>query len=159
MNAPSFEIRDAHRWFAVECNNRTWDLLEKSDRTADEDAELVHAAHASGYHWQQVGTTVHRGRALYMIANAHAAVGQGDAGKAFGAACLQLMEAEPDAFADWDVAFAHDALARAIAAAGEEEAARAAKDEAAAIGARIADADDKSVFDGWHQSGNWHGLA
>ena len=30
-----------HRYFAMECNNRAWDLLEQEDRSEDDDRELV----------------------------------------------------------------------------------------------------------------------
>jgi len=40
-----------HKKMAVDLFNRTWDLLDKSERTPEENDELVHAGHASRYHW------------------------------------------------------------------------------------------------------------
>ncbi|NJM49445.1 MAG: hypothetical protein HC860_27425 [Alkalinema sp. RU_4_3] len=41
MSQPPFDVAVAHRWFAVEFNNRAWDLVEKTDRTADEAVEIA----------------------------------------------------------------------------------------------------------------------
>ena len=77
MNEPGFDPSKAHRWFAVELNNRCWDLLEKAVRTEDEDRELVHAAHGACLHWTAIGTPINVVRAECLVANAHAAVGNG----------------------------------------------------------------------------------
>ncbi len=49
--------------------------LENPDRTQAEDEEMLHAAHASLYHWLQVGTVLHHQRGLWMIARVHAVLG------------------------------------------------------------------------------------
>ena len=35
--------------------NQTWTLMEKPDRTREDDDEMLHAAHASRYHWARSG--------------------------------------------------------------------------------------------------------
>jgi len=39
------------RKLAVELFNRAWELMRRAERTAAEDDELLHVAHASRYHW------------------------------------------------------------------------------------------------------------
>jgi hypothetical protein len=46
---PPDEIKKAHRWFAVEGNNRAWDLAAKASRTPAEDSEMLLAAYAAAY--------------------------------------------------------------------------------------------------------------
>ena len=46
---------DVHRKFGKDLFNGTWTLMEKPDRSPDEDALMIHMAHASNYHWLQVG--------------------------------------------------------------------------------------------------------
>ena len=41
----------AHRYFSADCFNATWDLMEKSDRTSDDDEMMRAMAHASLFHW------------------------------------------------------------------------------------------------------------
>ena len=68
------ELHDRHRYFAVECNNRAWDLAAKP-RTAAEDDEMLNAAHAAAYHWRAVGTDLHAMRARMLLAPRLCAVG------------------------------------------------------------------------------------
>ena len=60
--------------------------------------------------------------------------------------------------ADWDKAFAYDALARANACAGNLGGARSLKSEARELGNKIAVPEEKEIFDRWFTGGNWHGL-
>ncbi len=46
------------RTLAVELFNHVWTLLEKPDRTSAQDDEMLHAAHASRYHWGEIGESV-----------------------------------------------------------------------------------------------------
>ena len=61
MREPSFDLQQAHRWFAVEYNNTTWDFLGTSDRPmlsrqqddpkglTDWDVALIYDAAARAY--------------------------------------------------------------------------------------------------------------
>ena len=149
MDAP-FDLQMAHKWFAIETNNATWDLLEKPDRSAEEDHELVHLAHASALHWKKSGgDAANTARASCMVANAHAALGDGHAAIRHAEHCVAVTEANPDLLEDWDLAFAYDALARAHDAAGDSDRAAELKARARELGDRIANPGDKSVFDDW----------
>ncbi|MFC6238863.1 hypothetical protein [Longivirga aurantiaca] len=54
--------------------NRVWEPLEKSDRTAADDEELVHTAHASRHFWTAVGTEKNEALArAYAVAGDKAA--------------------------------------------------------------------------------------
>src|SRR5690349_9096003 len=48
--------RRFHRKNAAQCFNKAWDFLEKERRTAEDDAMMLHLAHASRYHWSLVGS-------------------------------------------------------------------------------------------------------
>lgn len=41
----------AHEYFATYCFNHAWDLIEKEDRSAEDDRLMVAMSHASIYHW------------------------------------------------------------------------------------------------------------
>ena len=158
MNAPPFDKDKANRWFAVELNNRSWDLLEKPELTEAEADEVVHAAHASVYHWRQVGTVANHARALCLLANVYAALRRGGEAIRYARQCVELAEAHAGEIADWDLAFGYDCLARATAAAGDREAAAKVRQQARDYGDKIAEAEDKAVFDSWFASGKWHGI-
>ena len=51
-----------HRRLAVELFNRSWRLLELTERTPEQDDELIHCVHASRHHWGEVGTAAQLAR-------------------------------------------------------------------------------------------------
>jgi len=157
MSAPPFDVQQASRWFAVELNNLVWDWLDgkRPDLNAE---QMVHAAHASCHHWLQVGGPANHARGECLVANAHAAVSDGPGALRHAQRCLELSRAHAADLSDWDQAFAHDVLARAYAAVGEMAQAERARRLARELGDKIADSEDKRIFDQWHRSGNWHGL-
>lgn len=71
MPIPPFDLEKAHRWFAVECNNRAWDLVEASERSAVQLEEMIHLAHTACYHWKQVGTELNLLRAEVLLATVY----------------------------------------------------------------------------------------
>ena len=66
MNEQNFDVEKAHRWFAVECNNQAWDLVEAKGQTAEQIEEMIHLAHAARFHWGHAGTELNllRGEVL-----------------------------------------------------------------------------------------------
>lgn len=78
MADPPFDLGKAHRWFAVECNNRAWDLVEAESLTETEQAELIQVAHASRYHWQFAGDALNHLRGEYLLATAYLRAQRGE---------------------------------------------------------------------------------
>ncbi len=158
MAEAPFEVDKAHRWFGIDLNNSTMDALEAGLVTPASREPYIHAAHASCYHWMQVGTVANHARGEFVVASVYAAAGLGEAALRHARRCLELIKANSDQMEDWDYAFAYDALARAYAAAGEMDAARKAKGQAQGAGDAIGDAEDRKIFLSWFRSGEWHGL-
>ncbi|MBI2762400.1 MAG: hypothetical protein HYX54_01395 [Chloroflexi bacterium] len=65
-----------HRRLGVELFNHVWTLIEKPDRTASEIDDMIHAAHASRYHWSKVGTSANLGRGEWQIARVYSVLGR-----------------------------------------------------------------------------------
>jgi len=147
--------RQQHEHFGKKANGETWQLLEKTDRTPEEDERMVVAAHASYYHWLHAGTDVHRQRGEWMLAHVYTVLGREEAARHHAWRCLGLAERFPDEMKDFDVAYAHEAVARAAALAGDAETARRHYAMAEAQGARIADEEDRTIFLGDFRSEPW----
>jgi len=49
---------ETHRQLGKDLYNRTWALIEATDRTPETDDEMVFSAHASAYHWSKSGGTL-----------------------------------------------------------------------------------------------------
>ena len=135
--------RDQERQLAVDLFNHVWARLEKPDRTSGEDEEMAHAAHASLYHWSQVGTPVNRARGEWQISRVYAVVGRAEPALHHARRCLEICGQH--AIADFDLAFAHEALARAHAIAGDAEATYRHIELARQAATDISEADDRDL--------------
>lgn len=145
MTAPPFEVDRAHRWFAVELNNLAWELIELPQRTADEAQRMIHAAHASYWHWLQVGSTINHQRALCLLATAYGAAGDGPAAVRYALQCTAMSEQTGDDQTPFDRATASGCAARAHALAGAAEDAAAWRDRAREAFDELDDPDEKRV--------------
>lgn len=143
--APSPEtIAQMHRWFAVECNNTCWELLEKPQRSPVEDRQMLYRAYASAYHWEHAGTPLNAARAELTLSMVHSQLGHG--GLALQYARRDLDFCENNDCEDWDLAYAHAALANAAAVSGDSELHARHYAEAQRRGEGIADEIDRSIF-------------
>jgi hypothetical protein len=153
-----FDLATANRWLAVELNNTSWDWLEAGEYDGPAAERVVHSAHAACHHWLQVGNVANHQRGECLVANVHAAAGNGEAAIRHARRAVELLNEHADEMADWDYAFVYDALARGFAAAADMDHASEARQQARDYAAKIAEADERDFFDKWHSAGNWHGL-
>ena len=66
----------ARRQLAVDLFNHVWTLLATPDRTMDQDDEMLHAAHASRYHWGEVGDAANRARGEWQCSRVYSVLGR-----------------------------------------------------------------------------------
>lgn len=136
--------KQVHRKLAVDLFNFTWTLLDKPDRSPAEDDQMVHAAHASRYHWSQAGTAVNLARGEWQVSRVYAVLKRAEPALYHARRCLEICEQE--SIGDFDLAYAYEALARAHLAAGELERSAHFRALAAAAGEKIAEQDDRDWF-------------
>lgn len=126
-----------HRRFAVEQFNRTWDLIDKPDRTTDDDLDMILAATTSRWHWAQVGEAENVATGDWQVAHVASLLGHGDLAQSFAKRNLRTALAE--GWSGWRLASAHEGMARACAAVGDP----AGRDRhVSAAGQALADEDD-----------------
>lgn len=148
MSEAQYTVEQAHLHFAKILNGRVWQLLESMQRTAEEDALMVHAAHACLYHWLQVGTVANHQRGLWLLSRVYGALGEKAIALQYARRCLALTEAYPGEMADFDVAYAYEGIARALALNDDKAQALAYRQKAEEAGKTIADAEDRQIFEG-----------
>jgi DNA-binding transcriptional MerR regulator len=136
-----------HRRLGVDLFNKTWTLIEKDDRTVEDDDELIHCAHASAYHWLHVGTQANRARSEWQCSRMYTVLGRAEPALHHARRCLEICEASPEALEDWDLPFAHEALARAHAVAGETDEARRHLERARELAAAVRDEDERGLLE------------
>lgn len=140
----------AHRRLAVDLFNHVWTLIEKADRSPAEIDEMIHAAHASRYHWSKAGTNANLGRGEWQVARVYSVLGRGEPARWHAARCLAYAEAARAAgeAEDWDLPSAYEAMARAAAVAGESAEATTWRDKGRAALADISDPADRKLIEG-----------
>ena len=111
MDNQQFSLEEWHRKQAVANFNRTWDLIDKQDRTFEEDMEMIHTAHASRFHWGKIGQAVNFARGEWQIARVYALLGKGESSLFHANYSLKLCLDHH--INDFDLAFGYEAVARA----------------------------------------------
>jgi len=133
-----------HRQLAVDLFNHTWELLDKEERSQAEDDEMIHAAHASRYHWGLAGTALHLARGEWQISRAYAVLNRGEPATYHARRSLELCQ--ENGIGDFDLAFGYEALARASSVAEDRQSAVEYLGLAKEAGEKIAEKDDRDYF-------------
>jgi hypothetical protein len=152
--------RDLHRWFGVELNNGTWELVEQlvtPDSPVGDREQALYGAYASTYHWMQVGTAANHARGEYLIHAAAIAVGLPDVALRHALRCAEITAANPEVVNAFDRACAAEALARGYAATGDLDAAARHLATAREL-TGLTDADDRPYLDDRLAAEPWYGL-
>jgi hypothetical protein len=134
---------EEERQLAVDLFNRAWTLMETGERTEEQDDELINTAHASAYHWTQVGTPANRARSEWQLSRAYSVLDRPEPALHHARRCLAYCEENPEAIEDWDLPYAHEALARAHALAGEADVAGRHAAAARELAAGVMGAEDR----------------
>src|SRR6056297_1601827 len=103
---------EVHKKLAIDLFNQTWDLLDKTNRSEAENIEMIHTAHASRYHWGQVGTPLEFQRGEWQISRVYAVLEMGESALYHGE--IALKTCQENGIGDFDLAFAYEAVARAL---------------------------------------------
>lgn len=141
----TFTLAQAHKHFACNLNGETWTLLDKAERSADDDARMLAAAFGSHYHWLHAGTPVNALRGEWMISRVYAVLGNASEALRHARACVALAEKRGDDYKDFDYVYAKEILARALALNGAKEEAAALRAEAQTLAEQVADEEDRKI--------------
>jgi len=144
LSAPHAPDLPLHRRLAAELFNGTWTLLEKQDRTPDDDARMIHMAHASAYHWLQVGKPLNFARSHWLCSRVYSVLGRPES--ALYHAQLAHDICAEHGIGDFDLGYAFEALARAHAVAGNHSESAGWRDRARAAATDIADGEDRELL-------------
>jgi hypothetical protein len=136
-----------HRRLGVGLYNFTWTLMEKADRTPDDTDLMVHSAHASAFHWRQIGNVPNRSRGEWLCSRVYAVLDRAEPSLWHAQRCLAIVEAGGEGFEDWERGSALEAVSRAYAVGGNREQALRYRELSSAELPKIAEADDREVLE------------
>jgi DNA-binding transcriptional MerR regulator len=138
------DVAGDERQLAADLFNAVWRLLEKEDRSVEDDDRMLHMAHASRYHWGQVGDPVNRSRGEWQCSRVYSVLGRTEPALYHARRGLEICQAH--GIGDWDLAFAYESLARAHAVAGDKDQARSWTEQALAAAEDIAEDEDRELL-------------
>lgn len=110
--APTFDLAAAHEYFAADCFNKAWDLIEKSDRTLEEDLLMVALSQASLFHWLNRSdcTSKNLSVGFWQASRIEALLGRANEARRHADTSLRYSQSlEP-----FYIGYAYEALARGV---------------------------------------------
>lgn len=133
-----------HKKMAIELFNETWKLLDKRERTPEDDARMIHSAHASRLHWEFVGSAENFAVGEWQVSRVHAVLRQSDSALFHAQRSLDI--AQRNDLTPFHLACAHEAIARALAITHHQAASEHIA-TARMIAAEITDPEEKKILD------------
>lgn len=141
-----FDQIAAHKYFSANCFNKAWDLIDKEDRTSEEDEDMIRLSLASHYHWTQRPDYSSTKAAIgyWQTARIYAILNQMENAVRYGHLCLEVSQNE--GVPPFYLGFAYEALARAAAVAGNEQEMNDYLNLARATAEMVNEADDRKML-------------
>lgn len=134
-NGPDFDVAAAHKYFATHCFNSAWDLIDKTNRTPEDDQLMVALTHASIYHWLNRPDCTNKNLSIgyWQASRIQSLLGHPAEAVRHAEECLRYSsDLEP-----FYVGYAYEALARAAALIGQNQQASEYRAQAEAQAARV----------------------
>jgi len=143
---PDFDHQAAHKYFSAHCFNNAWDLIDKSERTPEEDEQMIRLSLASQYHWSQRedSSSTSASTGFWQTSRIYALIGEVDNARRYGQLCLDASREE--GVEPFYLGFAYEALARAEAIAGNEQLMEAFLEKAHSTAEKIDKEDEKKML-------------
>jgi tetratricopeptide (TPR) repeat protein len=143
-DSPGFDLAAAHRYFAADCFNRAWDLIDKSQRTPEEARLMEALSHSSIFHWLSRAdcTPENLSVGYWQASRIQALLGNAAEARRHAETCLDYSPTlEP-----FYIGYAYEALARAESLAGETGKAKEHLESAQSYAARIASEEHRGML-------------
>lgn len=135
----------SHAFFAARCFNAAWDLIDKQNRTADEEQAMINLAHASLYHWSQRSDCTPQNLSIgyWQAARIYALVNQPENARRYALRSIAYAQDEPPFY----LGYAYEALARAEILAGNHVAAQQALEKAQREASKVNDEESRRLLE------------
>ena len=135
-----------HHYMGIEMNNQTWGLLDKENRSEQDNIRMINFAKASLYHWRQSDKyeVVNEQRGQWLISRVYAILGQSDEALSYAKEVLKITE--DNNLKDFDLAYALESMARAYSVSRKQNESDEWYKKAKTAGDLIANEKDKKIF-------------
>ena len=119
---------------------------------------MILYAQASLAHWLEAGTALHEQRGEWLLSRVYSVVDLPEMAFHHAERCIKLTHEHADLMKDFDLAFANECMARALAFKGEKTRALEYCHLAEEAGRKIKTEEDRKVFFDDYNGGNWNGI-
>ena len=135
-----------HHYMGIEMNNQTWGLLDKKDRSEQDNIRIINFAKASLYHWRKSDkyNVENEQRGQWLISRVYAILGQSDEALSYAKEVLKITE--DNNLKDFDLAYAYESMARAHSISENIDESEEWYKKAKTAGDLIANEKDKKYF-------------
>lgn len=142
---PEFDQQAVHKYFSAYCFNKAWDLIDKPDRSPQDDEDMLRLNQASHWHWTQREDYTAKNASIgyWQTSRIYALLGNAGEARRYGQLCLQASQEQ--GVRPFYMAYAYEALARAEALAGDVEKLERYKQAAREAAEKETDVDDRKV--------------
>jgi hypothetical protein len=132
-----------HKKLAASFFNETWRLLNLTDRSGEQNTQMIHCAHASRMHWEFVGNSMNRAVGEWQIARVYSVLQLPQSALYHATECLAQVERA--GLKGFLMGCAHEAMARALALT-DKQAAAIHYSKAVAILPSVEDPEDAEIL-------------
>lgn len=141
----NINIAEAHQYFSASLFNSTWVLIDKSERTADEQEQMLLRAMSSYYHWTQRSDVDSSKRSIgcWQISRVYAVLDNGMEAQRWARRAIDEAEHSADPFL---LAYGFEALGRAASLIGDEQLAASSVVVAMELANSIQDASQRAAL-------------
>ena len=140
---PDFDQAAVNRFYAVNCYNRAWDLMDKPNRSFQEDQEMIMLSMASLWHWTQREdcTPTNLSIGYWQLSRVYVLLGQGENARQYAQVCLDCSR--NGGVAPFFLGYAFEAMARAEALMGNTLEMQKNLEGARRLAARVSEDEDR----------------
>jgi hypothetical protein len=144
---PDIDLQVAHKYFSAQCFNAAWDLMEKTDRSPEEDEQMIRLSQASHWHWtrREDYSDKEKSIAYWQTSRIYAILGLADNARRYGQLCLAASRDEE--LPPFCLGYAYEALARAESAAKNKEQMQVYLQQAREAAERMSDPETRKQFE------------
>ncbi|MBC8325613.1 MAG: hypothetical protein H8E27_08310 [Verrucomicrobia subdivision 3 bacterium] len=142
---PDFDPTPAHKFFSAHCFNRAWEFIDQPKRTPAENEQMIQRTMTSLWHWTQREDCTDQNRSIgyWQAARVFALAGEPDNARKYAKLCLDITPTD-DPFC---LGYAHEAMARAEALAGNAELADQHLETATQLAPKITEPENRKLLE------------
>lgn len=140
-------IQRSHQFFSADCFNRVWGLLDKKDRSDEDDRLMRETAHASLFHWlnredvQPTNVSV----GLWQLSRVYAVLDRPAEARQYAEECVSVSEEAK--LPPFYLGYGYEAAARAARVAGDSADQECYRKEALAALENVSDPEEKALLE------------